>query len=134
MSVKYRSNSGIANDRIKRKSQIDDSLTHLAETANSRDFVACASLADEYIRSFPESTALYRVASIFHRKSGNLQIAADYGEAYRIRKGGDLRNLLHLSKIYLKLGNHFRASALINRAGALSPGDSRVERLMSQLL
>lgn len=115
----------IDQEKANRTSEFRDAAANFAKAGNFKD--AATQLA-QLVDNAPSVRDLF-ACSYYLRKAGRLAEAADLGERLRLRRPEITRNLLHLSRIYLALGEPSRAIALAEEARAHGD-DPRVTRII----
>ncbi len=82
----------------------------------------------------PGVTKSAYLASYAFRKAGQMEKAIDYGERVYLRDPHMVKNLVNLAALHARRGNLFRATMMIQKAGAIDSQNPKVAQLQSQIM
>lgn len=99
----------------------------LGDYQKGRDF------GEEYLLINPQSQRLIHYVSRCARMMGDLEYAADCGERVLLRDPLDEDGLVHLTEVYIELGNTERANFLLEELAGFRPNHPRLAELQGRL-
>ncbi|MCB1143019.1 MAG: SpoIIE family protein phosphatase [Leptospiraceae bacterium] len=100
---------------------------------SAKDYHNAEKWLDTYVSFYPDETDFYLTLSYVSKNLGNLEKAADYGEAVRLRDPENVRNLINLSDIYRKMSRVPRARKILHEALHFEPGNRKALDLQNIL-
>lgn len=97
------------------------------------DYENAITFGQKYIENNPGDVDMIYRLSLIYKRIRRLEDSADLAERLRLRQPGNIRNLIHLSDIYLNNGNIARAQKIINMAIILEPLNEKVIKVKNSI-
>ncbi len=113
--------------------EIESDLKRLEEYKAKKDFPKVIEFGKKVISDYPHLTDYLYDLSYALRQVGELELAIDYGERFRLRQPTHLDNLVNLIDTYNGIGKTERAKIILEDCLKLEPEEQRVVRYKKEL-
>ena len=104
-----------------------------SELAGAKEYEEAGQVLLKLVESDPSVTEHLHTASACLKRAGRLSEAADLAERFFLRAPGDLRGMLNLSEIHIRLGNKERARKIVKLIRTAAPDHAKLTRLEEAL-
>lgn len=94
-----------------------------------KDYLRLANLQIHYWQLFPDEIDVLKNITIALYKSKTFDLAADYGESYRLRNPHDIEIYIVLTKVYIRKGFYQVALRRLNEGLEIEPDNDEIIRL-----